>query len=114
MRVHSAIAALALAACSVGCNSKSAATPQSVPPQPKFSEADIQKAEADIRAKLEQKGFVVEEVHLIRDSDRHLSGFAKMAMEQKAGLLRTKLVEVNKDCTATMDETTTQIIWECK
>lgn len=114
MRVHFAIAVLALAACSA-CNSNSAAAPQpQVPPQPKFSEADIQKAEADIRAKFEQKGFVVEQVSLIRDSDRHLSGFAKMATNQKAGLLRTKLVEVNKTCTATMDESTNQFIWECK
>lgn len=113
MRIHFAIAALALAACSA-CNSNSAAAPQPVQPQPKFSEADIQKAEADIRTKFEQKGFVVEQVSLIRDSDRHLSGFAKMASNQKSGLLRTKLVEVNKACTATMDESTSQFIWECK
>jgi hypothetical protein len=114
MRVYFAIAALALAACSIACNSDSAAAPPpQVPPQPKFSEADFQKAEADIRAKFEQKGFVVEQVSLIRDSDRHLSGFAKMAAKQ-SGLLRTKLVEVNKTCSATMDESTNRFIWECK
>jgi hypothetical protein len=97
------------------CNSTSAnnAAP-APPPSPRFSEADIQKAEADIRVKFEQKGFVVEQVSLIRDSDRHLSGFAKMAANQKAGLLRTKLVEINKTCTATMDESTSHFIWECK
>jgi hypothetical protein len=114
MRAHFAMVALALAACSIACNSNSPTAPQSVPPpQPKFSEADIQKAEVDIRTKFEQKGFVVEQVSLIRDSDRHLSGFAKMAAKQ-SGLLRTKLVEVNKTCTATMDESTSQFIWECK
>ncbi|HEY3974632.1 MAG TPA: hypothetical protein VGM18_16625 [Candidatus Sulfotelmatobacter sp.] len=80
---------------------------------PKFSQADVQKTEADIRAKLEQKGFIVEQVSMIRDSDRHMSGFAKTQVKQ-TGLLHTKLVEVNKNCTATMDESTNQFIWECK
>lgn len=80
---------------------------------PKFSPADVQKTEADIRAKFEEKGAIVEQVSMIRDSDRHMSGFAKMQVKQ-VGLLHTKLIEVNKNCTATMDETTRQFIWECK
>lgn len=105
MRVSFTITALALAACSLACNSSS-----TVAPQPKFSEADIQKTEADIRTKFEQKGFIVEQVSMVRDSDRHMSGYAKM---RKPGLVMSR-IDLTRNCTATMDEGTGQSIWECK
>ena len=75
-----------------------------------FTQADIDKTDADIRSQFEQRGFVVEQVNMIKDSDRHLSGFAKM---RKPGLLTGKL-ELTKNCFATMDEGSGKYIWECK
>jgi hypothetical protein len=47
---------------------------------------------------------------MIKDSDRHLSGFAKV---RKPGLIVGKL-ELTKNCTATMDADSGKSIWECK
>lgn len=76
----------------------------------RFSEADVQRTEADIRTGYEQKGFIVEQVSMIKDSDRHLSGFAKI---RKPGVILSKL-EVTKNCTASMDADSGRSIWECK
>jgi hypothetical protein len=65
MRFGLGVVALAFAICTTACSSR-------------FSEADVTKTESDIRTQLEQKGFVVEQVSMIKDSDRHLSGFAKV------------------------------------
>ncbi|MFZ1007659.1 MAG: hypothetical protein WAN65_12530, partial [Candidatus Sulfotelmatobacter sp.] len=63
-----------------------------------------------IRTQFEQKGFVVEQVNMIKDSDRHMTGFARM---HKPGLLLGKL-DVTKNCTATMDADSSKSIWECR
>jgi len=97
MRFGLALVALAFAVCTTSCSSK-------------FGEADVTRTEADIRTQLEQKGFVVEEVTMIKDSDRHLSGFAKI---RKPGLILGKL-EMTKTCTASMDADSGKSIWECK
>lgn len=76
----------------------------------RYSDADVARTETDIRSQFEQKGFLVEQVNMIRDSDRHMSGFAKV---RKPGLLTGKL-ELTKNCTATMDESSGKSIWECK
>jgi hypothetical protein len=76
----------------------------------RFSHADVEKAEADIKAQYEQKGFIVEQVDLIQDSDRHLSGYARV---RKPGLILSRIT-ITKNCTATMDENSGQFIWECK
>jgi virulence-associated protein VapD len=76
----------------------------------KFNEADVQRTETDIRTQFEQKGFVVEQVSLVKDSDRHMTGFARV---HKPGLLLSKL-EVTKNCKATMDADSGKSIWECK
>jgi protein involved in sex pheromone biosynthesis len=76
----------------------------------RFRDADVSRTESDIRSQFEQKEFVVEQVSLIRDSDRHMSGFAKV---RKPGLLTGKL-ELTKNCTASMDEGLGKSIWECK
>jgi virulence-associated protein VapD len=89
--------ALAFALCTIACSSR-------------FSEADVQRTESDIRTQFEQKGFVVEQVSTIKDSDRHLSGFAKV---RKPGLILGKL-EMTKNCIATMDADSGKFIWECK
>ena len=47
---------------------------------------------------------------MIKDSDRRLSGFAKV---EKARLILGKL-EITKNCTATMDADSGKSIWECK
>jgi hypothetical protein len=76
----------------------------------KFNEADVQRTETDIRTQFEQKGFVVEQVSLVKDSERHMTGFAKV---HKPGLILGKL-EITKNCTATMDADSGKSLWECK
>ena len=71
--------------------------------------SDVSRTESDIRTQYERKGFVVEQVSMIRDSDRHMSGFAKV---KKPGLLTGKL-ELTKNCSPTMDEGSGKSIWEC-
>ena len=98
-----------LLAC-VGCNSNN--TQAAAPPQPApkvFSEADVTKAQDEITHDYQNKGFEVEQVSLIKDSDRHLSGFVKF--RKASGFIRPQLV---KKCAATMDQDSGKYIWECK
>jgi hypothetical protein len=88
---------LLLAALAVGCGSK-------------FSEADVTRTEAEIKTKFEQDGFVVEQVSMVKDSDRHMTGFARI---HKPGMILSKL-ELNKNCTATMDVDSGKSIWQCR
>jgi uncharacterized protein YcfL len=92
----------------VGCNSNNqAAAPQ---PAPKvFSEADITKAQEEITHDYQNKGFEVEQVSLIKDSDRHLSGFAKI--RKASGIIRPQFT---KTCTATMDQDSGKYIYGCQ
>lgn len=76
----------------------------------RFTQADVQKTEADIRTQYEQKGFVVEQVNMFIDSDRHMSGYATI---RKTGLFKGNL-DLTKNCTATMDESSGRYFWECK
>jgi hypothetical protein len=96
-----------LLAC-VGCNSNTqAATPQ---PAPKvFSEADVAKAQDEITHDYQNKGFEVEQVSLIKDSDRHLSGFVKF--RKASGIIRPQLV---RKCSATMDQDSGKYIYGCQ
>jgi hypothetical protein len=55
---------------------------------PKFREADVTNTESDIRTQFERKGFLVEQVSMVKDSNRQLSGFVKM---RKPGLLLGKI-----------------------
>lgn len=106
-----AVSALLLA--SAACNnvSSQAAAPQSSqPPQPKvFSEADVTKAQDEITHDYQNKGFEVEQVALIKDSDRHLSGYAKI--RKASGIIRPQLT---KKCTATMDQDSGRYIYGCQ
>ncbi len=77
---------------------------------PKFKEDDIAKTETDIRTNFEQHGFIVEQVSLIKESDRRLSGFVKF---RKSSGLFSK-AQLMKNCTATMGVDSAQYIWECK
>jgi hypothetical protein len=96
---------LASAACN---NSSQAAAPQ--PPQPKvFSEADVTKAQEGITHDYQNKGWEVEQVALIKDSDRHLSGFVKI--RKASGIIRPQLT---KKCTATMDQDSGKYIYGCQ
>jgi hypothetical protein len=97
-----------LLAC-VGCNSYS--SPQAQPqPAPKvFSEADVTRAQADIKSHYEDQGFTVEQVNLIKDSDRHLSGYVKI--RKVSGIIRPQLT---RNCVASMDVDSGKSIWECK
>lgn len=92
----------------VGCNnSQTAAAPQ---PAPKvFSEANVTKAQEEITHDYQNKGFEVEQVNLIEDSDRHLSGFAKI--RKASGVIRPQLV---KKCSATMDQDSGKYIYGCQ
>ena len=76
----------------------------------KFNEAQTLGAENDIRAQYEKQGFTVEQVNLVKESDRRLSGFVKF--RKSAGLLSK--VQITKNCTATMDADSSRYIWECK
>ena len=106
-----AVAVLLLA--SAACNnvSSQAAAPQPPqPPQPKvFSAADVTKAQEEITHNYQNKGWEVEQVNLIKDSDRHLSGFAKI--RRASGIIRPQLT---KSCTATMDQDSGKYIYGCK
>src|SRR5580658_7666563 len=98
-----------LLAC-VGCNSNNtqAAAPQA--PQPKvFSEADVTKAQDEITHDYQNRGFEVEQVSLIKDSDRHLSGFVKI--RKASGIIRPQSV---KKCAATMDQDSGKYIYGCQ
>jgi len=97
MRAVLAVAVLIFVLCMASCSSK-------------FSEADVTGIEANIKAEFEQKGFVVEQVSMVKDADRHMTGFVKL---KKPGLLTGRL-EIHKDCTATMDADSGKSIWECK
>jgi hypothetical protein len=98
-----------LLAC-VGCNSNTqSAAPQSVPPPKVFSEADVEREQADIKSHYEDQGFEVQQVALIKDSDRHLSGYVKY--RKASGFIRPQLM---RNCAATMDVDTGKSIWECR
>ncbi len=75
----------------------------------KYTQADVERTEAEIKADFEQKGFVVEQVSMVKDSDRHMTGFAKV---HKADGLFSKL-ELTRNCSATMDADSGKSIWEC-
>lgn len=106
MKSLCAIAVLLLAC--VGCNSNTqAAAPQPAPRV--FSEADVAKAQDEITHDYQNKGFEVEQVSLIKDADRHLSGFAKI--RKASGIIRPQLV---KKCTATMDQDSGKYIYGCQ
>ncbi len=97
-----------LLAC-VGCNNvnSQAAAPQPVPKV--FSEADVTRAQADIKSHYEDQGFEVQQVALIKDSDRHLSGYVKF--RRASGIIRPQLT---KNCVASMDVDSGKSIWECR
>jgi hypothetical protein len=75
-----------------------------------FHEKDIAKTETDISANFEQRGFTVEQVNLVKESDRRLSGFVKF---RKSSGLFSK-AQLSKNCVATMDADSGKWIWECK
>jgi len=75
-----------------------------------YTEADVSTIETNIRSEFEQKGFIVDQVSMIKDSERHMTGFAKV---HKTGLFLSKL-QVTKNCNATLDADSGRSIWECK
>ncbi len=101
-----------LLAC-VGCNNSAVPLPtQSAAPQPApkvFREADITKAQEDITRDYQNRGFEVEQVSLIKDSDRHLSGFIKL--RKASGIIRPQLTRA---CSATMDQDSGKYIYGCQ
>jgi hypothetical protein len=110
MKSLCAITVLLLA--SAACNSNTqAAAPQPAPqPVPKvFTEADVTKAQDTITHDYQNKGFEVEQVSLIKDSDRHLSGFIKF--RRASGIMRPQLT---KACAATMDQDSGKYIYGCR
>jgi hypothetical protein len=74
-----------------------------------FSEADVTKAQEDITHDYQNKGFEVEQVSLIKDSDRHLSGFIKF--RKASGIIRPQWT---KTCAATMDQDSGKYIYGCQ
>lgn len=70
-----------------------------------FSEADISSIEQGISAEFRRRpGVTVEQVQMLREAPRKLTGFAK---------LKLPLVgEINKSCTATMGDDG-RAMWQC-
>src|SRR5208282_811074 len=99
-----------LLAC-VGCNSNNtqAAAPAPQPVPKVFSESDVTKAQEEITHDYQNKGFEVEQVSLIKDADRHLSGFVKL--RKASGIIRPQLV---RKCSATMDQDSGKYIYGCQ
>lgn len=108
MKSLSFCAAAVLLLTSAACNnSTQAAAPQ---PAPKvFSEADVTMAQQEITHDYQNKGFEVEQVSLIKDSDRHLSGFIKF--RRASGIIRPQWT---KNCSATMDQDSGKYIYGCQ
>jgi hypothetical protein len=77
---------------------------------PKFSQGDIDKVEMAIRADFAKRGFTVEQVSLIKESDRQLSGFVKF--RKSSGLLSN--IQLSKNCVAIMDADSGNYIWNCE
>jgi hypothetical protein len=75
----------------------------------KYSEADVNQTEAEIRTQFEQKGLVVEQVSMVKDSDRHMTGFVKF--HKSSGLFSK--VDVSRNCTAAMDADSGKSLWQC-
>jgi hypothetical protein len=89
------------------CNSTQANAPQ---PAPKvFSQADVAKAQEEITHDYQNRGFEVEQISLIKDSDRHLSGFVKF--RRASGIIRPQLT---RSCSATMDQDSGKYIYGCQ
>jgi hypothetical protein len=108
MRKTVAILFFASAIGATACNNNS----QAVAPQPApkvFSEADVTKAQEEITHDYQNKGFEVEQVSLIKDSDRHLSGFVKF--RKASGIIRPQLT---RTCSATMDQDSGKYIYGCQ
>jgi hypothetical protein len=76
----------------------------------RFRGNDIANAESAIRTDFERQGYTVEQVSLIKESDRRLSGFIKM--RKSAGQLSK--IQLTRNCVATMDADSSKYIWECK
>lgn len=95
----------------VGCNSNPQAVPQPGPQPPLrvFSQADVTKAQEEIAHDYQNRGFEVEQVSLIKDSDRHLSGFVKF--RRASGIIRPQFT---KACSATMDQDSGKYIYGCQ
>jgi hypothetical protein len=74
-----------------------------------FSEADVAKAQEEITHDYQNKGFEVEQVSLIKDSDRHLSGFVRF--RRASGIVRPQLT---RTCSATMDQDSGKYIYGCQ
>jgi hypothetical protein len=94
----------------VGCNSynNQATAPQ--PPAPRvFSEADVTKTQDEITHDYQNRGFEVEQVSMIKDADRHLSGYIKF--RKASGFIRPQLV---RKCSATMDQDSGKYIYGCQ
>ena len=63
---------------------------------PDSKKPDVAKTESDIRTQYENQGFTVEQVNLVKESDRRLSGFVKI--KNSSGLFNPTLM---KNCVAT-------------
>lgn len=70
-----------------------------------FSQADVAKAQEQITSEFQNKGFEVEQINLVKDSDRHLSGYVRI--RRASGIIRPQLT---KNCAATMDQDTGRYI----
>jgi hypothetical protein len=76
---------------------------------PSFHQADIDAMNAEIKRSAEAQGFVVDDIQLVREAPRRVTGFAKV---HKVVPLVGRL-DVNWTCAATMGEQGGRYIWRC-
>jgi hypothetical protein len=74
-----------------------------------FTEADVTKAQDAITHDYQNRGFEVEQISLVKDSDRHLSGFVKV--RKASGIIRPQWT---KTCSATMDQDSGKYNFGCQ
>jgi hypothetical protein len=68
-----------------------AAAPTPAPPAPRvFNEVDVTRLQAEIKSRYEDQNFEVQQVALIKDSDRHLSGYVKF--RRASGFVRPRVM----------------------
>jgi hypothetical protein len=73
---------------------------------PAFSAADIASLESSIKAEFQKRpGVTVLDVHLIRESERKLTGFVR---------IRIAGIEVAKPCTVTAGDDGGSSVWVCQ
>jgi hypothetical protein len=75
---------------------------------PRFSEYQIKRVEDSIRSELQKRnGVHVSEVAMIRESDRKLTGFVRLTIDNFEG-------DLTRVCSAQLSDDSVTYIWRCE